>query len=216
MSSRLPLIRYLIWVPSRAIGLFTLESPNYREPSRVIPDGETLHAGTYSRYTASLRKVRRTLLIVGAGLVIWQVTTLAVGSMAYLRHKNGKGIELSAEQSRLVASLLHPSETDIRDSIDKMAAARRTSQADGKTQPSEVALVSKLQAGDLDSARRQWSEKRDAIPRVASDRIAALLENLAEHRDDLDLETRLASALCSVSYRFGGLEAWAWPIVGPR
>src|SRR5260370_6006454 len=132
--------------------------------------------------------------------------------MAELRHKNGNGIELSAEQSRLVAFLLHPSETDIRDSIDKMAAARRTSQADGKTQPSEVALVSKLQAGDLDSARRQWSEKRDAIPRVASDRVAALLENLAEHRDDLDLETRVASARCSVSYRFGGLEAWAWQL----
>jgi hypothetical protein len=108
--------------------------------------------------------------------------------------------------------LLHPSEADVQHSVEQVAALRRASRADGKPEPSEVALISTLQDGDFDSARRQWSGKRDAVPRASFDRVATLLENLAEHRKDFDLETSLALALCGVSYRFGGLEAWAWQL----
>jgi hypothetical protein len=160
----------------------------------------------------AVKKMRRILLICGVGLSIWQVITLAVSSIAYVRHGDGKAVELSPDQSRLVASLLHPSEADVQHSVEQVEALRRARPAGAKSEPSEVALISALQEGDFDSARRQWSLKRDAVPRAGFDRVAALLENLAQHRKDFDVETSLALALCGVSYRFGGLEAWAWQL----
>jgi hypothetical protein len=140
------------------------------------------------------------------------VIALAVGAIAYLRNRNAQEIEIPVEHSRLVASLLHPSTSDLRSSVEAVSGLRRNAQVEAKSEPSEVKLISTLEAGDVDSAQRQWSARRDAVPRDAFQQIAALLENLAQHRNNVELETRLALALSVVSYRHSGLEGWAWQL----